>query len=99
VICLVAYDTDDEAVRVANDSPYGLSGSVWTGDPVRGLTVARQIRTGGLTINRYYPPMPLTPFGGFRESGIGRELGPEGLQNFLESRTIGVPVELAGGAA
>jgi acyl-CoA reductase-like NAD-dependent aldehyde dehydrogenase len=93
VVCLVAYDTDDEAVRIANDSPYGLSGSVWTADPARGLTVARRIRAGGVTINRNYPPMPLTPFGGFRQSGLGRELGVEGLQGYLEMRTIGVPAE------
>jgi acyl-CoA reductase-like NAD-dependent aldehyde dehydrogenase len=98
VVCLVAYDSDDEAVRISNDSPYGLSGSVFTADPVRGLAIARRLRTGGVTINRHFPPMPLTPFGGFRESGIGRELGVEGLQGYLETRTIGVPVELIGGA-
>ncbi|MEV6350833.1 aldehyde dehydrogenase [Actinoplanes sp. NPDC051851] len=95
VVCLVAYDSDDEAVTIANDSPYGLSGSVWTADDARGLAIARRIRTGSITVNRNYPPMPLTPFGGFRESGIGRELGVEGLEGYLEKRTIGVPAELA----
>jgi aldehyde dehydrogenase (NAD+) len=94
VLCLIPYADDDEAVRIANDSPYGLSGGVWTGDPERGLRVARQVRTGSIAINGSYPPFPLVPFGGFRESGLGRELGPEGLANFLEPRSIGLPPAL-----
>jgi aldehyde dehydrogenase (NAD+) len=94
VLCLIPYDGDDEAVAIANDSPYGLSGGVWTDDPARGLAVARRIRTGSLALNGAYPPFPLVPFGGFKESGIGRELGPEGLRNFLETRSIGLPPEL-----
>ncbi|MGV9386265.1 aldehyde dehydrogenase [Nonomuraea sp. NPDC003707] len=94
VLCLIPHDGDDDAVRLANDTRYGLSGSVWSGDPVRGLAVARRLRTGGVTVNGSPSPMPLTPFGGFKESGLGRELGPEGLQSFLEPRTIGVPPEL-----
>ncbi|WP_306216189.1 aldehyde dehydrogenase [Actinoplanes sp. RD1] len=98
VVCLVPYDGDDEGVTIANDSPYGLAGSVFTADDARGLAVARRLRTGSVTVNRNFPPMPLTPFGGFRESGIGRELGVEGLQGYLETRTISVPASLAGGA-
>ena len=94
VLCLIPYADDDEAVRIANDSPYGLSGGVWTGDPARGLGIARQVRTGSITINGSYPPFPFVPFGGFRESGLGRELGPEGLANFLEPRSIGLPPAL-----
>jgi acyl-CoA reductase-like NAD-dependent aldehyde dehydrogenase len=91
VLCVIAYDGDDDAVRIANDTRYGLTGSVWTSDPARGLRIARRLRSGMVTINSNYPPQPLVPFGGFKESGIGRELGPEGLQNYLEPRTIGVP--------
>ncbi|MGN9847002.1 aldehyde dehydrogenase family protein [Nonomuraea sp. H19] len=91
VLWLIPHDGDDDAVRIANDTRYGLSGSVWTGDPARGLGIARRLRTGGVTVNGSPSPMPLTPFGGFKESGLGRELGPEGLQSYLEPRTIGVP--------
>jgi acyl-CoA reductase-like NAD-dependent aldehyde dehydrogenase len=94
VLCLIPYADEDDAVRIANDSPYGLSGGVWTGDPARGLRVAKRVRTGSIAINGAYPPFPLVPFGGFRESGLGRELGPEGLSSFLEPRSIGLPPEL-----
>jgi acyl-CoA reductase-like NAD-dependent aldehyde dehydrogenase len=96
VLCLIPYDGDDEAVRIANDSPYGLAGGVWTGDPARGLAVARRIRTGSLAINGCHPPFPLVPFGGFKESGLGRELGPEGLRAYLEPRSIGLPASTGG---
>ncbi len=97
VLCLIPYDGEDDAVRIANDSPYGLAGGVWTGDPARGLRVARRMRTGSIAINGTYPPFPLVPFGGFKESGLGRELGPEGLQSFLEPRSIGLPAVLVQG--
>jgi len=94
VLCVIAYEDDADAVRIANDSPYGLAGAVWTSDDTRGLRVARQVRTGSIAINRNVPPFPLVPFGGFNESGLGRELGPEGLASFLEPRSIGVPASL-----
>jgi aldehyde dehydrogenase (NAD+) len=99
VLCLITYHDEDEAVRIANDSPYGLAGGVWAGDPARGLRVARRMRTGSISINGHYPPFPLVPFGGFKESGLGRELGPEGLQSFLEPRSIGLPAPLRPGMA
>ncbi len=97
VLCLIAYDGDGDAVRIANDSPYGLSGGVWSADPARALGIARQVRTGSIAINGSYPPFPLVPFGGFKESGLGRELGPEGLAGYLEPRSIGLPESLRGG--
>ncbi|WP_019926659.1 aldehyde dehydrogenase [Nocardia sp. BMG111209] len=96
VLCLIPFGDEDEAVRIANDSPYGLSGGVWSADPARALAVARRLRTGSININADYPPYPLVPFGGFKQSGLGRELGPEGLANFLEPRSIGVPASLLG---
>ncbi|MBL7492183.1 aldehyde dehydrogenase [Frankia sp. AgB1.9] len=94
VLSFIAYGDVDEAVRIANDSQYGLSGGVWTGDPARGLAVAKRVRTGSIAINGAYPPFPLVPFGGFKQSGLGRELGPEGLASFLEIRSIGLPPAL-----
>jgi acyl-CoA reductase-like NAD-dependent aldehyde dehydrogenase len=94
VLCFIAYDTEEDAVRIANDSPYGLSGGVWSADPARGLRVARGLRTGSIALNGSYPPFPHVPFGGFKESGLGRELGPEGLRSFLEPRSIGLPARL-----
>jgi aldehyde dehydrogenase (NAD+) len=90
VIALIPYDDVDEAVRVANDSPYGLSGSVWSRDVDAAIAVARRIRTGMVSINGA-PQAWGTPFGGFKQSGIGREMGPEGLQTYIEKKSIAVP--------
>ena len=94
VLCFIPYENDDDAVRIANDSSYGLAGGVWTADDARGVAVARKLRTGSVTINLNAPPFPLVPFGGFKESGLGRELGPEGLMAFLETCSIGIPASL-----
>ncbi|NKQ54457.1 aldehyde dehydrogenase [Amycolatopsis sp. K13G38] len=91
VLCLIPYRDEDEAVRLANDSPYGLAGGVWAGDPARGVRVAKRMRTGSVAVNGSFPPFPMVPFGGFGQSGLGRELGPEGLRSFLEPRSIGLP--------
>jgi len=87
VIALIAYDSEDEAVRIANDSIYGLSGSVWTSDPDRGVAIARRVRTGMVSINGA-PQSWGTPFGGYKQSGVGREMGPEGLRSFHELKSI-----------
>ncbi|MFD1211991.1 aldehyde dehydrogenase [Arthrobacter sp. GCM10027362] len=87
VLGVIEYADTAEAVAIANDSVYGLSGSVWTGDPARGLEVARQLRTGMVSINGS-PQAFGSPFGGFKQSGIGREMGPEGLQEYLETKSI-----------
>ena len=78
-------------MAIANDSNYGLCGSVWTGDNDRGLGVARQVRTGTYMLNTSVPIDFATPFGGYKDSGIGREFGPEGLETFLEKKSIGLP--------
>jgi aldehyde dehydrogenase (NAD+) len=91
VLAVIPYDSDEQAVAIANDSSYGLCGSVWTADNDRGLEVARAVRTGTYMLNN---PMPIdfaTPFGGFKESGIGREFGREGLELFLERKSITLP--------
>jgi aldehyde dehydrogenase (NAD+) len=91
VLCVIPYDEDADAVRLANASRYGLAGSVWTSDAERGLEVARSVRTGTFGINGYAPD-PLAPFGGYKESGIGREWGEAGLDEYVELKAInGIP--------
>ena len=90
VLSVIPYDDVDDAVRIANDSDYGLSGSVWTGDPQSGVDVARRVRTGTYGVNGMGMDFS-SPFGGFKDSGLGRELGPEGLAEYLESKTIVLP--------
>ncbi|MFI6393403.1 aldehyde dehydrogenase [Nonomuraea sp. NPDC050547] len=87
VLCVIPYDDEDDAVRLANDSDFGLYGGVWTGDEDRGLAVARRIRAGTVNINAGIPARG-TPSGGFKQSGMGRELGAEGLAEYLETRSI-----------
>jgi betaine-aldehyde dehydrogenase len=93
VLVVIPYDGDENAVDIANDSNYGLCGSVWTNDYDRGLGIARQVRTGTYMLNTFAPIDFATPFGGFKESGVGREFGPEGLESFLEKKSIGLPAE------
>jgi acyl-CoA reductase-like NAD-dependent aldehyde dehydrogenase len=88
VLTVIPYEDEDAAVRLANDSDYGLSGSVWTADASRGLDVARRIRTGSFGINQPYSMDPAAPFGGMKASGIGRELGREGLEGYLDVKAI-----------
>ena len=87
VLSLIPYDDVDHAVRIANDSDFGLGGTVWTSDPERGAAVAHRVRTGTIGVNRYIPD-PAAPFGGVKASGLGRELGPEGLSAYQQTQTV-----------
>jgi acyl-CoA reductase-like NAD-dependent aldehyde dehydrogenase len=87
VLTVIPYRDEEEAVRIANDSDYGLGGTVWSADPDRALRLARRVRTGTIGINRYMPD-PAAPFGGVKDSGIGRELGPEGLAAYQQPKSI-----------
>ena len=91
VLAVIPYSDEAEAVKIANDSDFGLSGSVWTNDVERGIDVARQVRTGTYGVNSMATIDIHQPFGGFKASGIGREFGAEGLAAFLETKTIVLP--------
>ncbi|GAA1923173.1 aldehyde dehydrogenase [Streptantibioticus ferralitis] len=90
VVCLLPYTDEDDAVRIANDSDYGLSGSVWTSDVAHGIDIARRVRTGTYSVNTFSLDM-LGPFGGYKDSGLGREFGPEGYSEYLEHKMIHLP--------
>ena len=93
VLAVIPFDDDDHAVEIANNSIYGLSGAVYSGDQQRALAVARRIRTGTFSINggNYFGPD--APFGGFKQSGIGRETGVAGIEEFLESKTLATVID------
>jgi aldehyde dehydrogenase (NAD+) len=91
VLVAIPYSDEDEAVRIANDSIYGLSGSIFSGDANRALRLAQRIRTGTLNINGANFFAPDAPFGGYKQSGIGREMGVEGFEEYLETKTVAVP--------
>ena len=91
VLSVIPYDGEKEAVSIANDSDYGLCGSVWTADPAHGEQVAARIRTGVVSINGSLILDFNSPFGGFKKSGIGRELGPEGIGPYTELQSIILP--------
>jgi acyl-CoA reductase-like NAD-dependent aldehyde dehydrogenase len=92
VLAVIPYDGDDDAVRIANDSVYGLSGAVQSADADRAVAVARRIRTGTFSINGGNYFAPDVPFGGYKQSGIGREMGVPGLEEFLERKTFALVV-------
>jgi aldehyde dehydrogenase (NAD+) len=90
VLSVLRYRDDDEAVQIANNSQYGLSGAVWGNDADRALAVARRVRTGQITVNGFGPGG--APFGGFGQSGIGRESGGIiGIRQYMEPKAIGLP--------
>jgi betaine-aldehyde dehydrogenase len=90
VVSVIPFTDTDDAVAIANDSDFGLSGSVWCADTDEGIDVARRVRTGTYAVNGYGMAWS-APFGGYKQSGVGRELGPEGLEEFLEYKTINLP--------
>jgi aldehyde dehydrogenase (NAD+) len=92
VLAVIAYDTEDDAVRIANDSVYGLSGAVFSASHDRALAVARRLRTGTLGLNGGAPYAPDLPFGGYKHSGIGRQNGTAGFDQYLETKAIAWPI-------
>ena len=88
VITVETFETEAEAIEIANDTIYGLSGAVWTKDEAKARRVSRALRHGTVWVNDYGPYKPQAEWGGFKASGIGRELGEHGLSEFLESKHI-----------
>ncbi|TWE15287.1 betaine-aldehyde dehydrogenase [Kitasatospora atroaurantiaca] len=88
VLTVETFEEEDEAVALANDTPYGLAGAVWTQDAGRGERVAARLRLGTVWINDYHPYVPQAEWGGFKQSGTGRELGPSGLREYQETKHI-----------
>jgi acyl-CoA reductase-like NAD-dependent aldehyde dehydrogenase len=88
VLTAIPYRDEDDAIAIANDSDYGLAGSVFTADTERGLAVAGRVRTGTFGVNQGYTMDPFGPFGGVKGSGYGRELGPEGIDGYTALKSI-----------
>jgi aldehyde dehydrogenase (NAD+) len=91
VLVVIPHDGDDDAVDIANDSPYGLSGSVWSGDRDRAMAVAGRLRTGTVGVNGGVWYSPDVPFGGYKQSGLGREMGVAGFEEYLETKVVAEP--------
>jgi acyl-CoA reductase-like NAD-dependent aldehyde dehydrogenase len=93
VVAVVPFEDEAEAISIANDTPYGLSGSIWTQDVGRALRVARAVESGNLSVNSHSSVRYWTPFGGFKQSGLGRELGPDALDAFTETKNLFIATE------
>jgi acyl-CoA reductase-like NAD-dependent aldehyde dehydrogenase len=93
VVAVLPFEDEAEAISIANDTPYGLSGSIWTQDVGRALRVARAVESGNLSVNSHSSVRYWTPFGGFKQSGLGRELGPDALDAFTETKNLFIATE------
>ena len=90
VLVVIPFDTEEEAIRIANDTIYGLAGAVWTKDVTRAMRVIRAMRAGITWVNAYHPTYSEAPWGGYKQSGIGRELGSYGLDEYTEVKQINI---------
>lgn len=90
VLAVQPFDTEEEAIHLANDTIYGLAAGVFTGDAGKGLRVLKKLRAGITWLNTYHPTFNEAPWGGYKQSGIGRELGTFGLDAYLETKQINI---------
>jgi acyl-CoA reductase-like NAD-dependent aldehyde dehydrogenase len=88
VVTIIPFEDEKDAIKLANDSKYGLYATVWTGDPARGHRLAARIKAGSVGVNMPYTAFPGIPFGGYKQSGFGRELGVEALELYLETKAV-----------
>lgn len=88
VLAVTSFETEEQAIALANDTDYGLAGGVWTSDPVKGARVANQIDAGTVYVNHYRSVDPSAPIGGLKLSGYGRELGPDAVKDFLQAKSV-----------
>jgi acyl-CoA reductase-like NAD-dependent aldehyde dehydrogenase len=93
VAVLLPFTDEEDAIRLANDTPYGLSGSLWTRDIGRALRLSRAVKAGNLSVNSHSSVRYWTPFGGYKQSGLGRELGPDALTAFTETKNVFISTE------
>jgi betaine-aldehyde dehydrogenase len=93
VACIVTFGSVDEAVKLANDTDYGLANGVWTANLDKAMTVMRRLRSGMVYVNTYFESLPQLPLGGMKASGTGHENGPEGLQEFLQTRSAFIKIK------
>jgi aldehyde dehydrogenase (NAD+) len=93
VVTVVAFQDEADAIRIANDTEYGLSGSIWTRDIGRALRVSRAVEAGNLSVNSHSSVRYWTPFGGYKQSGLGRELGPDAPDSFCEIKNVFIATE------
>lgn len=90
IVAVIPFKTDDEAITIANDTHYGLAGGIWTQDIRRALRTAKAVKAGYLWVNTYGGIIPETPYGGFKQSGFGKELGKDGLESYLEKKAVNI---------
>ncbi len=90
VLVVIPFDDEADAIRIANDTPFGLAGAAWTRDVFKGLRVLKQLKAGILWLNTYHPTYNEAPWGGYKQSGFGRELGVWGIENYLETKQINI---------
>jgi betaine-aldehyde dehydrogenase len=88
VATVIPFDDEQDALRIANDTPYGLAAAVWTRDIFKGLRVVRKLRAGVVWVNHMQPTYVEAPWGGYKQSGFGRELGPWGMEDYLETKQV-----------